>query len=160
MTQPGFFQAPTDEPKLDVVAGRAHLVERLDQEVAAAVPNYEEIDRDPRWHQWLLGIDPLNGRMRQELLNAAIAARNAWRVAAFFNGFLGLHAVDGGRAPGRRGPAQIDANKSYTRSQIKALYEQHRKGTLVGDRWDQIERDIIRAGAEGRVIGTEDPHSK
>jgi hypothetical protein len=25
----------------------------LDQRVAAAVPNYQEIDRDPRWLQWL-----------------------------------------------------------------------------------------------------------
>ncbi len=27
---------------------------RLDQQVERAVPNYREIDQDPRWHQWLL----------------------------------------------------------------------------------------------------------
>ena len=26
---------------------------RLDQQVEAAIPNYRDIDRDPRWHQWL-----------------------------------------------------------------------------------------------------------
>jgi hypothetical protein len=60
---------------------------RLDREVAAAVPNYLEIDQDPRWHQWLIQVDPLNGRMRQELLNDAIAAGSATRVVAFFRGF-------------------------------------------------------------------------
>ena len=47
---------------------------RLDQAVELAVPNYREIDRDPRWHRWLLGIDVLSGRVRQQLLNEAIAA--------------------------------------------------------------------------------------
>jgi hypothetical protein len=50
---------------------------RLDREVAAAVPNYQEIDNDPRWHQWLRQVDPYNGRIRQELLNDAIAAGSA-----------------------------------------------------------------------------------
>jgi hypothetical protein len=42
---------------------------RLDAQVAAAVPNYREIDRDPRWHDWLLATDALSGRQRQVLLN-------------------------------------------------------------------------------------------
>ena len=46
----------------------------LDQTVEIAVPNYREIDRDPRWHRWLLGIDVLSGRVRQQLLNEAIIA--------------------------------------------------------------------------------------
>src|SRR6516162_5559574 len=45
---------------------------RLDREVESAIPNYREIDEDPRWHQWLRQADPLNGRIRQELLNVAI----------------------------------------------------------------------------------------
>ena len=47
---------------------------RLDQQVERAVPNYREIDQDPRWHQWLLSSDPLSGRQRQQLLNDAIAS--------------------------------------------------------------------------------------
>ena len=46
---------------------------RMDREVEAAVPNYREIDADPRWHQWLLGTDSLSGRQRQQLLNDAIS---------------------------------------------------------------------------------------
>jgi hypothetical protein len=73
---------------------------------------------------------------------------------------LQQHAVDGGRAPGRSGPAQIDNSRSYTRSQIKALYELHRKGKLVGAEWDRIESNIIAAGAEGRVLAPLDLHGK
>ena len=29
----------------------------LDQAVERAIPNYREVDRDPRWHRWLLEID-------------------------------------------------------------------------------------------------------
>jgi hypothetical protein len=38
----------------------------LDQRVERAVPNYREIDRNPQWHRWLLGIDELirSGRSR------------------------------------------------------------------------------------------------
>jgi hypothetical protein len=46
---------------------------RLDQQIAAAVPDYQEVDRNPAWHRWLLGIDHLSGRVRQTLLNEAIA---------------------------------------------------------------------------------------
>jgi hypothetical protein len=37
---------------------------RLDQQVAITVPNYLEIDRDPRWQKWLLEIDLMSGRLR------------------------------------------------------------------------------------------------
>jgi hypothetical protein len=34
----------------------------LDAAVERAIPNYREVDRDPRWHNWLLQTDPLSGR--------------------------------------------------------------------------------------------------
>jgi hypothetical protein len=49
----------------------------LDQAVEIAVPDFREIDRDPRWHRWLLGVDVLSGRVRQQLLNEAISSATA-----------------------------------------------------------------------------------
>src|SRR6478752_6622152 len=49
----------------------------LDQRVEQALPNYREIDRDPRWHRWLLSVDPLSGCTRQQLLNQAVASTDA-----------------------------------------------------------------------------------
>src|SRR6476620_10523834 len=59
----------------------------LDQRVAALLPDYAERDQDPRWHDWLRQRDNLSGRVRQELLNDAIASTDAHRVVAFFRTF-------------------------------------------------------------------------
>src|SRR5262249_969770 len=67
----------------------------LDQMVEAAVPNFREVDRDPRWHRWLLGVDLYSGRVRQQLLNEAIAAASAPRVISFFRGFLNEEVATG-----------------------------------------------------------------
>jgi hypothetical protein len=133
----------------------------LDQQVEMAVPNYREIDRDPRWHRWLLGIDVLSGRVRQQLLNEAISAAQAPRVISFFRGFLNEEAATGhsepgptsrqpaapreaavslsslaapGRArPATGGDASLPPDRPiYTRAQIRDLYTAHRKGAYVG----------------------------
>lgn len=134
---------------------------QLDNAVEMAVPDYREIDRNPRWHRWLLGIDVLSGRVRQTLLNEAISAGTAPRVVWFFKSFLAEEVATGhvasapesqpapapreaaisltslaapGRArPATGGDASLPADKPiYTRAQIKQLYEQHRKGAYTG----------------------------
>jgi hypothetical protein len=134
---------------------------RLDQQVEAAVPNYREIDRDERWHQWLLTPDPLSGRPRQLLLNAAIDAGDASRVLAFFRGFQQQHgqvADDTSTAttlgaPLRRTRSSRSNLPTYTPEMIKQLYEAHRKGAYAGreDEWRRQESDIFAAQREGRV---------
>jgi hypothetical protein len=141
---------------------------RLDREVAAAVPNYQEIDNDPRWHQWLRQVDPYNGRIRQELLNDAIAAGSATRVVAFFRGFLREHGSQTtpvfdwgpGQVLERRRPRP--QGTVYTRDQVKHFYELHRKGKFIGreDEWNRLEWEIIRAGREGRILGGLAPQGK
>jgi hypothetical protein len=141
---------------------------RLDREVEAAIPNYQEIDNDLRWHAWLRAADPHTGRMRQELLNDAIAAGSATRVVAFFRGFL--------REQGSQttpvfdwGPGQVlertrprPQGRIYSRDEVKRLYELHRKGKFVGreDEWNRLEWEIIRAGREGRILGGLAPQGK
>jgi hypothetical protein len=133
----------------------------LDQAVELALPNYREIDRDPRWHQWLLGVDVFSGRVRQNLLDEAIAAASAPRVISFFRGFLREEQATGhlepaslsqqpaapreaavplaslaapGRArPATGGDASVPPDRPiYTRAMIKQLYEQNRRGAYVG----------------------------
>jgi hypothetical protein len=45
--------------------------------------------------------------------------------------------------------------RTYTRSEISALYAAHRRGDYVGKeiQWWRQEIDIVKAAAEGRVIG-------
>jgi hypothetical protein len=134
----------------------------LDRMVEMAVPDFRQIDRNPRWHRWLLGIDLLSGRVRQTLLNEAVASASAPRVISFFNGFKQEEAATGHTealapgshqpaaprepaiplaslaAPGRArlatgGDASLPPDKPiYTRAQIKQLYEQHRRKAYVG----------------------------
>jgi len=134
---------------------------RLDQAVELSVPNYKEIDNNPRWHRWLLGVDVLSGRVRQQLLNEAISAASAPRVISFFKGFQNEEAATGhvesaplsqqpaapreaaiplaslatpGRArPATGGDTQFPPDKPiYTRAQIAGLYRAHQKGAYVG----------------------------
>jgi hypothetical protein len=117
-----------------------------------AAPNWREINRNPRWLQWLQEIDSLSGRTRQQLLNDATAAGDAPRVIAFFRGFQ----QEVGQAPGRARPARPE-KPIYTRAQIAQLYSAHRKGAYVGREaeWARQDADIIAAGREGRIRGAE-----
>ena len=153
----------------------------LDNAVEMLVPDYRDIDRNPRWHRWLLGIDVLSGRVRQTLLNESISVGNAPRVASFFKSFLAEEVATGhveasssqpapaprvatldltslaapGRArPATGGDASLPADKPvYTHALIKQLYEQQRKGAYTGRKaeWDRIEADIFAAQREGRI---------
>jgi hypothetical protein len=131
----------------------------LDARVERAVPNFREIDRDPRWHRWLLEIDALTGRPRQLLLNDAINSGDAGRIAAFFRGYQ--QAARGSspqttRSTAGRG-ASVSAGKPvYTHAQIAELYARHRKGAYAGREaeWARQEADIFAAQREGRVQGT------
>jgi hypothetical protein len=153
----------------------------LDQAVELAVPDFREIDRNPRWHRWLLGIDVFTGTVRQRLLDDAIASASAPRVISFFNSFKAEEAATGHvesapsstqmnlrepavslaslATPGRArsatgGDASLPADRpTYTRVQIKQLYEQHRKGAYLGREaeWARLEADLFAAQREGRI---------
>jgi hypothetical protein len=178
------------EPKLrDLEAENANLRKQqevhkrrmLDQQVELAVPDFREFDRNPRWHQWLLGIDPLSGRVRQDLLNESISAGNAPRVLSFFNGFkkeevatgqleaapsqlayaprepvIPLHslATPGRARPATGGDASLPQDKpTYTRAQIAELYRLRQRGAYVGRDadWARQEADLYAAQREGRI---------
>jgi hypothetical protein len=123
----------------------------LDLRVERAVPNYREIDRMPEWHRWLLGIDTLSGRVRQLLLNEAISSGSEARIAAFFRKFQQEAGGAQAQASGRtRAPV---GQRTYTRAQIAALYEAHRKGHYANREaeWQRIEADIFDAQKTGRI---------
>lgn len=143
----------------------------LDQAVELAVPDFRDIDRNPRWHRWLLGIDVLSGRVRQQLLDEAVSAGSAPRVVSFFKSFQNEEAATGHSepaptqqpatvapreaavplatlaAPGRGRPASggessLPPDKPiYTRAQIAQLYDQHRRGAYVGREAEWARQD-------------------
>ena len=71
----------------------------LYQTLDAQIPNWREIDNNPRWRQWLLLPEQYSGRIRQQLLNDAIQAADAIRVSSFFRGFLTEETATGHMEP-------------------------------------------------------------
>jgi hypothetical protein len=139
---------------------------RMDQQVEAAIPNYKELDQHPDWHQWLLGVDNLSGRVRQNLLNEAKASGDAARCIAFFRSFFARpqpHASSShGSSYGTRRATSSVSGPIYTAAQIAKLYDQKRRGAYAGREaeWARLEADIFRAQVEGRVLGGKDVQGK
>jgi hypothetical protein len=128
---------------------------QMDQAVEAAVPNFREIDRNPRWHRWLLGTDELAGKTRQVLLDDAIAKYSASRAIEFFKRFQQEDA--GGSqtySSANNRYTSYYGKPIYTRESIGQLYEMHRRGDYKGreNTWNRIESDIFAAQREGRVV--------
>jgi hypothetical protein len=111
-----------------------------------------DVTADARWHQWLSLPDPATGRVRQQLYADAIERGDHIRARMFVEQFEQARAT-GMLSFGsyRRQYAPRDNKPFYTRPQIRNYYEQHRRGELTGAAWDQLERDILRASAEGRI---------
>jgi hypothetical protein len=138
---------------------------RMDQQVEAAIPNYRELDQHPDWHTWLLGVDNLSGRVRQNLLNEAKASGDAARCIAFFRSFFtrGHSPSAAGASSSSSGRARsAPSGRMYTRSEITKLYDHHRRGAYAGREieWQRQEYDIIAAGREGRIVGGVDVAGK
>lgn len=66
-------------------------VEKMEDDLTTAVPNWRAINSAPAFIRWLALPDVYSGRVRQDLLIEAHSAASAPRVAAFFKGFLEAH---------------------------------------------------------------------
>jgi hypothetical protein len=156
--------------------GATHVYGELD----TAIPNWREINTDPRFVQYLRLRDVYSGEVRGRLLRAAFAAADAPRILAFFNGFLREEQATGQRpapqplpaantaprvaavpletlaAPGVR-PAtdlQQPADKPiFTHRQIAEFYSHQGRARYVGRDEDRRkdELEIFAAQREGRI---------
>jgi hypothetical protein len=127
---------------------RAEIERVLDQKV----PGWQETYSDPGFSEWLSRADDYSGATRSQLLRQAVAAGDSGRVAAIYGGFA---REAGYRAPQRAAQSRSAASGKpiYTRPQIAEFYKQRRLGRISDAEWARREADIVRAGAEGRVVG-------
>jgi hypothetical protein len=116
------------------------------------VPNWREINRDPRWFGWLNSPDVYSGYLRQELLNDATAKGDADRVISIFKGFI---REAGAGQPAQAGSRQAvqPSGRVYTRPQIVEMARRRQKGLIDDAAWRRWEVELCRASAEGRVVG-------
>ena len=178
------------EPELNSVKNQnRELQQRLARQTAQGVyttldtmvPDWRTINRSPRFHQWCALRDVYSGEVRGKLLNQALRAADAPRMAEFFNGFIRDDIATGHRQdpqaqpaptpprvaavpldtlvnPGKARPAsgdsQVPAEKPvYTHKQIADFYTNVRKGAYEGRLADKNSEEaaIFLAQREGRV---------
>lgn len=146
--------------------------------LTSVVPNWEELNTDPDFLNWLRLSDPYSGAIRQSLLTQAFERNDSSRVLAFFKGFLAEGAavapiapsppsapavrpsLETFAAPGRGKATSTPAtgsgsraNQTITRSEIASFYADVRANKYASNtaEKDRIEREIWAAQAEGRI---------
>jgi len=136
----------------DLRAQLAHDRTRaLYQTLNSSLPNWQEIDSDPRFREWLMQPHELSGRPRQMHLNDAIQAADAARVASFFRGFL----AEAGQSPQQpqHAPSTPTGKPTYTRAQITQAANDFVRGRTSQAEYERLARDMHAALAEGRLVG-------
>jgi len=129
----------------------------LNQALDAAVPNWRQINNDPRFHQWLLTPEIYSGVIRDRLLKDAAAAGDAERLIRFFRGFLQEQGVAGqptASARSRRAGPTV-TGRIYSRADIERYSRAYREGRIPEAEYQRISADIVRASREGRILNPE-----
>lgn len=127
------------------------------------VPNWEEINANQAFLDWLAEVDPVYGQPRQAALNLAQQTLNSERAANVFKAFMATqpkapktNPVDkqvSPKAAASAAPTGTDNKPVFTQAQIKAFYDDVARGLYRGRQQEmqQIEAKINAAIAEGRV---------
>jgi hypothetical protein len=155
------------------VSARERLLSSLDSQV----PNWRDINTDDNFLAWLQDRDPYAGVQRHTMLKQAYENNDAARVVAFFRGYLGEHAVVSEQPPAHEEPtrqaqvnmetlvapgrpkgqsvrAQEDGKRMWSQNEIRAFYRDVQNRKFVGreKEKERLERDIVSAAAEGRIV--------
>lgn len=137
-------------------------------ELARMVPDYEALNVDQGFMDWLAEVDPLSGASRQDYLTSAWNAFDASRTAALFNTYketlarpapvsqpkqqLQRQVAPGTSKASSAAPTPASA-KIWTVGEIEQFYHNVRRGQFHGKDAERvsIEAEIDQAVAEGRV---------
>jgi len=138
-----------------------------------AVPDWEQVNANPGFHQWLLSADPLTGITRQTYLADAQSTFDANRTVSIFTAWKGasgtpvqqnikpqpsaaMSELERQVAPGRTlsaTPQSTSQAKQWTTGEIAKYYDDVRRGAFKGREAERqsLERDIFDAQREGRI---------
>jgi len=164
-------------PVVNTVAAtqRKSASDQFFADIAQAVPEWQRINADTRFHEWLVTPDPMTGIARQTYLEAAQNSLDASRAVNIFRSWIqasGTPAVtpvpartptpavselERQIAPGRPTATSVPSKegaRQWTPQDITAFYDEVRRGMYKGREAEraETERDLFRAQAEGRVV--------
>lgn len=131
------------------------------------VPDYEAVNMDPRFLDWLAEADPLSGMPRQEYLNNAYGMFDVQRTATVFNTWKQIVGAPQARQPAKKLERQVAPGTSkvstqatqssqerlWSQAEIEGFYRDVQKGAFRGNEAEQarIEAEIDLAVVEGRI---------
>ena len=148
---------------------------RMMDQLNTAVSNWQEVNSNQKFLNWLALPDSYSGAIRDQLLQAAYTANDGPRVLAFFKGFLAEEAalspqenlpapvahvaqvpLETLAAPGRAKTAAtlVPAEKpNFTRAQVAKFFADVSRGFYRGRDADKlrIDKEISDAAREGRI---------
>jgi len=160
----------------DTQAKTAH--DKFYESLSNRVPDWQQVNENARFHEWLVSADPLSGLQRQTLLTDAHNNLDLPRVVSIFEtwkreaGIAAAPAVDAARAatnvsnasklekqiaPGRASagstPPTPATKKQWTRGEIAQFFADKMAGRYKGREAEarSLESDIFLAQREGRV---------
>lgn len=130
-------------------------------QLGSLVPDWVAINAEDQFLKWLDEYDEFTGRTRQDLLSDAEKARDANRVAKFFNSWKATQQTQTTNTQ-RNLEAQLtpDSNRVtappagkrfFTRAEIGAFYAAARRGEVTAKEMVAMEAEIHAATLEGRI---------
>jgi hypothetical protein len=154
--------------KLGNVAERQGVSDkdRYESALTTAVPDWQALNVDQGFLNWLAEVDPVYGMPRQYALTNAYEALDATRTAIIFNQYkksVTPPAQSSNRADlqrqvaptrSRTSPAPTNPNmdkRVYSQQDIDSFYSEWRRGFIDEAEAVQIEKDIHAATVEGRI---------
>jgi hypothetical protein len=139
--------------------------------LTAIVPDWNAVNDNPQFHEWLLEPDPLTGVTKQQHLEAAHNHMDYNRVAAFFNTWKALSAsvpppsptvttsaasqLERQIAPGNGRSSQPSTEPAtITREQVAKFYNDISRGLYRGKDAERAKQEqaIFLAQREGRIV--------
>lgn len=157
--------------RVDQVEGRVQETEkdRFYTILSTRVPNWNDVNRDQGWLQWLGEYDPIAGVNRQAALDSAANAMDADRVAAIFNSYLLTRQqipVAAPSVPASTLQEQVvprsqgvsnatpTGKRVFTETEAKELLSMRNMRRLSPEQQNALELELEQAWLEGRVVST------
>jgi hypothetical protein len=139
--------------------------DRYESALTNAAPDWQALNVDQGFLNWLAEVDPVYGMPRQYALTNAYEALDAHRTATIFNQYKKsvAPAQSNNRAElqrqvaptrSRTSPAPTNPNvdkRVYSQQDIDTFYSEWRRGLVDEAEAVQIEKDIHAATTEGRI---------
>jgi hypothetical protein len=139
--------------------------DRYESALTTSVPDWQALNVDQGFLNWLAEVDPVYGMPRQYALTNAYEALDANRTATIFNQYKKLIApapktgqqqllsqVAPTRSRTSAAPSSSAADKPiFTQAQVSDFYSEWVKGRLTDEEAVRMENEINAAMLEGRI---------